>query len=156
MEVRHAYRSYRQAIGDWRAARLYKKDAVLALREHHFSQGMRTIWDSQSRQRLIVDHDEHGGLARIMVVEHHGPRGIGIDPYHAHVMRDTTGGVVRAGDVHEHMYRFHPLRVGYDVAGQPEAMWMPWLSNPCDYEDFYHFRGHDLAPRCVGYPPDDP
>ena len=154
MEVRDAYRSYREGLGPRRAAWLYEKDAVLALREHHLSQGMQTIWDSQSQQRLIVDHDEHGDLARIMVFEHHGPRGIGIDPYHAHVMRDTTGCVVRAGDVHEHMYRFHPLRVEYDVDGQPLAMWMPWLSNPCDNDDFYAFGANDLALRCVGYPCD--
>ena len=106
MEVARSYKSYRQGLGPWRAAWLYEKDAVLALREHHLSQGMQTIWDSQSQQRLIVDHDEHGDLARIMVVQHRGPRGIGIDPYHAHVMRDTTGGVVRAGDVWKELETF--------------------------------------------------
>ena len=137
-------------------AALYEQDAVLALRRHHLSQGMRTIWDSQSRQRLIVDHDEHGDLARIMVVQHRGPRGIGIDPYHAHVMRDTTGPVVHAHDVLDHMCRHHPLRVEYDVAGQPESMWMPWLSNPCDNDDFYAFDANAPPPRCVGYPCDMP
>ena len=110
---------------------------------------MRTIWDSQMRQRIIVDHDENGDLARIMVHEQDGERGIAIDPFWAET---TTGPMLEPDDVLYHMCRLHPLRVEYTVGGQPSYMWMPWLCNPFDNDDLSSLSGNALPRRCVGYP----
>ena len=107
---------------------------------------MRTIWDSQMRQRLILDYDEHGDLARIMFHEQDGVRGIAIDPAWGN---DPE---LQPELVMDHMCRRHPLRVEYAIGGQPSRIWMPWLCNPCDDDDVSSHPGNALPRRCVGYP----
>ena len=145
-EVARDYIQHREALGPWRAQALHEGHAVLALRWHHLRQGMRTIWDSQMRQRIILDYDEHGDLARIMFHEQDGVRGIAIDPAWGN---DPE---LQPELVMDHMCRSHPLRVEYGIGGQPSSIWIPWLCNPWDNDDVSSHPQNALPRRCVGYP----
>ena len=139
---------HRAALGR-RAHLIYEPEAVLALRQFHQDQGMRTIWDTQMGQRIIVDHDEDGNLARIMVHEQDGERGIAIDPAW---WATACCPMLEPDDVRDSMNQEHPLRVEYTAGGSPRYMWMPWLCNPFYNDDLSSLSGNALPRRCVGYP----
>ena len=130
---------------------IFKPETVLALRRLHEAQGMRTIWDSQMGQRIIVEHDEEGNLARIMAHKHDGERGAEITPWW---WETACCPMLEPDDVLENMNQSHPLRVEYTAGGSPRYMWLPWLCNPLDNDDSSRLSdGNAPSRRCVGDPP---
>ena len=112
---------------------LGEPETVLALRRLHEAQGMRTIWDSQMGQRIIVDRDENGDLERIMVHEQDGERGTVIEP--AWWWCNACCKQLEPYDILDNMGQGHPLRVEYNRCGYARDMWLPWVFDLLDGGD---------------------